>query len=106
MKLHITYATVAAMIAIASLTVCPPSYADDWDDPGEDPGEDPGGGPQPGDPAYCDTYGHWWVFQDTLEPTCEYEGCDHYTCVNCGDWDERNITPPRPQLRERRLHAL
>jgi len=83
----------AAMLAVAGLAFSPSSYADDWDDPGDDPGEDPGGGPSFGDPEYCDMYGHWWVLEDKIEPTCECEGCDLYRCTNCGDWDERNITP-------------
>ena len=38
MKMPLLSKAIAAMIAIAGLTVCPPSYADDWDDPGDDPG--------------------------------------------------------------------
>ena len=52
MKMPLLSKVIAAMIAIAGLTVCPPSYADDWDDPGDDPGDDPRGlARRGGDPA-------------------------------------------------------
>ena len=85
----------AAMIAIAGLVLCPAAYADDDDDWGDDPGDDPGmEGPQPGDPEYCDWYGHSWIPQGTDEPSCEYPGFDVYYCVNCGELDFRNEVPP------------
>ena len=95
MKMPYCRKTFAAMIAIAGLVLCPAAYADDDDDWGDDPGDDPGmEGPQPGDPEYCDWYGHSWISEGSDPPSCETPGYDVYCCVNCGEHDFRNEVPP------------
>ena len=95
MKMNMFSETLITLLAIASIALAPAARADEWDDWGDDPGDDPGWGeePSPGDPGYCDIYGHWWVFEGPVEPTCECECCDRYVCTNCGDFDDRNFTP-------------
>ena len=82
------------MLALAGLVLCPAACADEWDEPGDDPGDDPGmDEPMPGDPEYCDWFGHEWTLEEHFDPTCEADGCDRVHCNNCGMDDEINFVP-------------
>ena len=96
--MNIMHRTFTVSLAIASVMFATVARADEWDDWGDDGGDDPGDDPgmdepMPGDPAYCDWYGHEWRVEETFPPTCEDEGYNWCVCNNCGIDEDRDFVP-------------